>query len=450
MIKLKSHKLFHVNGSDYLFVAETGAIYEIDEQIMAVVEQDGYDKEQIASVMLQKFGTTEKELNGIFNEFRNIGLLENGSLGYELLYSDDYLHGIELMVCQCCNLACKYCYALEGEYQNPGWMSTDTGKKAIDFLFEHAKSNSVSISFFGGEPLLNMLLIAELVEYAETLALIHDKTVSFAVTTNGTLINEEVAEFLRNHRFYISLSIDGTKMEHDICRVDKHGCGSYENSIKSIELLEDSQITLRATSTPQNCNYVEISDALFQLRKTDFFIGEAMNCFCTDEDLGKVEKAYNDLITYFFKSLQAGEIAKCRCNLLIYQNLKKIAHFKKRCCSCSSLIGTIAVDIQGNIYPCHRFVGSSHYLGNLLSGKFDAEAADIEFTQNFLLQNRVGCSECWAQNLCAGGCAYLNWETNKCCYIPDPMKCRLNRYLYQKLIILFLALTNEQKKALEL
>lgn len=448
--ELNPHKIFQCNGKEYLFVAETGALFELDEKTSFLIKQSGADFESMQRRMCTEFGLSSDGLKTMLDDLYAAKLLGSASNTAVLEYSLDFLHGIELMVCQCCNLACTYCYASEGEYHNPGRMSEDVGKKAIDFLFALTKDDSVSISFFGGEPLINISLIKKLVQYANQLSLHRKKRVAYSVTTNGTLIDDDVADFLIKNNFYVSLSIDGTQVGHDLCRVDKSGQGSYADSIKKVDLLNKNHVSLRATSSPENCNYTEIADALYGLKETDFYIGEAMNCFTTGKSLQLIEQSYEGLIEQFVADMECGRIKKCKANSLIYQNLKKIAYFKERSCSCTAFISTVAVDVNGEIYPCHRFVGSSYHIGNTNGDGIDVQVAKELFAQDFLKKSRKGCSPCWAQNLCVGGCPYLNQEATGQCNTPNTHKCRLNKYLYEKLIILFLALTNEQKNSLGL
>lgn len=449
-LDLNPHKLFCVNEKKYVIVAKTGAIYEVDDATATLISLDGISMDQVAHEMNLKYGMTRDDVQRTIDEFRGVYLSGCHNDDDSFTYSLEQLRGIELMVCQCCNLACTYCYASEGEYKNPGWMSEQVGKKAIDFLFSHSTSKSPSISFFGGEPLLNYSLIKILVEYARKVAKEHEKTVSFAITTNGTLINDEIGNFLSQNAFYVSLSIDGSRDNHNTCRLNKAGLGSYDDSIRAIHTLDKCPITLRATSTPENCNYTEIANALFALNESEFFIAEAMNCFCSETALQKVEQAYDGLLNQFEKDLNLDEIRKCKANLLVYNNLKRIANFEKRSCSCSAFIGAVAVDIDGKVYPCHRFVGTTYCIGNIAIDDFDFRSAQELVTKDFLTKNRVGCSNCWAQNLCLGGCSYLNWEANGRCYIPSADKCKLNLHLLEKIVFLYLKLTEEQKDRLRL
>ncbi|MDE5965389.1 MAG: 4Fe-4S cluster-binding domain-containing protein [Lachnospiraceae bacterium] len=95
-----------------------------------------------------------------------------------------------LMLCQECNLRCKYCYAGKGEYLNPGLMSEETGRKAIDFIANlDNNSEQFNLILFGGEPLMDFEKVKNLVAYAKQVAKECNKTVSFSITTNGTLVN---------------------------------------------------------------------------------------------------------------------------------------------------------------------------------------------------------------------------------------------------------------------
>lgn len=449
-LNLNSHKVFHCNGKEYLFIAETGALFELDEKTSFLIKCNGLDYDEVRDKMLAAFSIADTEIVSLIGDLDAVKLLGCCHNPPELEYSLDYLKGIELMVCQHCNLSCTYCYATEGEYKHPGRMSEDVGKKAIDFLFAHSKEDSISVSFFGGEPLMNIQLIEKLVQYANQLAFLFKKKVMYSVTTNGTLIDDRIAGFLNKNNFYVSLSIDGTKLGHDSCRIDKVGHGSYVDATKNTGLLHADSVSLRATSTPKNCNYTEIANALFDLKETVFYIGEAMNCFTTDEDLKRVEESYSLLIEDFLIDLSCGRIKKCKSNFLIYHNLKKIAFFEERSCSCSAFLCTVAIDIEGFIYPCHRFVGSTYRLGNVCFDGIDLLTAKTLFEKDFLRKNRDGCSFCWAQNLCIGGCPYLNREATGKCNTPDINKCRLNKYLFEKLVILFISLTVEQKNFLGL
>lgn len=129
---------------------KTGAIFQLDAATSALLEYEGQDINIAASQMERKYSMSRDEFNRTVQEFHDVQLMGDHAVQETWEYSFEYLRGIELMVCQCCNLACKYCYAQEGEYSNPGWMSEETGRSAIDFLFSHSTSPTVAVSFLEG------------------------------------------------------------------------------------------------------------------------------------------------------------------------------------------------------------------------------------------------------------------------------------------------------------
>src|SRR5690606_19269031 len=96
-----------------------------------------------------------------------------------------------------CNLACRYCYVKNGQYQGKSdLMSVDIGKKAVDFLIQKSGVRSdLFLCFFGGEPLLNFEVIKEVVAYALEKGETNKKLFHFTMTTNGILLTDAVVEF---------------------------------------------------------------------------------------------------------------------------------------------------------------------------------------------------------------------------------------------------------------
>lgn len=156
---------------------------------------------------------------GIFveNSIKKIEHPVTELLGYHTKYMCHYL---TLQVTQQCNLRCEYC-AYSGMYENRVHtnkkMDFEMAKKAIDFFIEHSReSKDIIVGFYGGEPLLMFPLIKQCVEYIESI--VEGKKISYAMTTNGTLLNDEVADFLAEHEVILSISLDGSKEEHNLHR----------------------------------------------------------------------------------------------------------------------------------------------------------------------------------------------------------------------------------------
>ena len=129
-----------------------------------------------------------------------------------------------------CNLACRYCFAEEGEYHGRrALMSFEVGKKALDFLIHHSGARkNLEVDFFGGEPLMNWQVVKDLVAYGRSQEKLYGKQFRFTLTTNGVLLNEEVMEFCNREMANVVLSIDGRKEVHDFMRPFRSGAGSYD------------------------------------------------------------------------------------------------------------------------------------------------------------------------------------------------------------------------------
>ena len=157
-------------------------------------------------------------------------------------YLNTRLNQLTLQVTQQCNLRCAYC-AYSGIYEGNRThsclrMDWDTAKKAIDFFLSRTPETSrVVIGFYGGEPLLEFELIKKCVEYAKSQ--VEGKEIRFNMTTNGTLLSDEVVDFLVENDVMLSISLDGSEEEHDANRKFVNGKGSFSTIIKNIMRIKD-------------------------------------------------------------------------------------------------------------------------------------------------------------------------------------------------------------------
>ena len=162
-----------------------------------------------------------------------------------------------------CNLACKYCFAEEGEYHGRrALMSFEVGKKALDFLIANSGSRvHLEVDFFGGEPLMNFDVVRKLVEYGRSQEKIHNKKFRFTLTTNGVLLNDDVMEFANKEMANVVLSVDGRKEVHDRMRPFRNGQGSYDlimpKFIKMAESRNQTNYYVRGTFTHYNTDFAK-------------------------------------------------------------------------------------------------------------------------------------------------------------------------------------------------
>ncbi|NJE06592.1 radical SAM protein [Thermococcus sp. M36] len=142
-----------------------------------------------------------------------------------------------LMVSQLCNIKCKYCYAHSGTYNTPGIMKEGIGKRALDIASDLGVT---SIQFYGGEPLTNFELISKLVEYGDK----QGYSFKYGIITNGTLMDKEIGNFLKQHDFEVTISIDGPREINDLNRVYPTGKGTHDDILKAVDLLNELEVPL--------------------------------------------------------------------------------------------------------------------------------------------------------------------------------------------------------------
>jgi len=143
---------------------------------------------------------------------------------------DPPVRALSLAVAQKCNLGCTYCYAEQGGFgESPKDMPISTSLDSVRLLLADAtKGDRVSLAFMGGEPLRNRGVLQETTLFAASEAARRGVTIGFSVTTNGTLLTKEDADFFEDHGFAVTVSLDGLQPEHDRLRSFVGGKGSYD------------------------------------------------------------------------------------------------------------------------------------------------------------------------------------------------------------------------------
>jgi uncharacterized protein len=230
------------NGYDIVLDVNSGAIHVVDDVTYDVIEMYAAREnvadtsaEEIVTALSGKYGKEEVEeaIDEVQTLIKNEELFTKDT--YENYMMDfkkrpTVVKALCLHIAHDCNLACRYCFAEEGEYHGRrALMSFETGKKALDFLIANSGNRrNLEVDFFGGEPLMNWQVVKDLVAYGREQEKIHNKNFRFTLTTNGVLLNDEIMEFANKEMGNVVLSIDGRKEVHDHMRPFRKGAGSYD------------------------------------------------------------------------------------------------------------------------------------------------------------------------------------------------------------------------------
>lgn len=316
-----------------------------------------------------------------------------------------------------CNLACKYCFADEGEYHGRrAFMSEETGKKALDFLVNNSGNRiNLEVDFFGGEPLMNFDVVKAIVEYGRSLEDRHHKKFRFTLTTNGVLLKEEMFEFINKEMSNVVLSIDGRKQVHDYMRPFRSGAGSYELIVpkfqKLAELRNQMDYYVRGTFTKHNMDFskdvLALADLGFEQISVEPVVGdETYDYTFKNEDLPTLLEEYDRLAKALLKRREEDKPVNFFHFMIDLSGGPCVA---KRLSGCGSGTEYLAVAPWGDLYPCHQFVGKEEFLlGNLDTGIIQQEIVDQFKKCNVYAKKE--CSDCFAKFYCSGGCAANAYE----------------------------------------
>lgn len=317
-----------------------------------------------------------------------------------------------LHVAHDCNLACKYCFAGEGEYHGErGMMSLETGKQAVDFIIENSKHRShIEIDFFGGEPLMNFEVVKGVVEYAKLKEKETGKQFRFTMTTNGILLNDEIIDYLNDNMYNVVLSLDGRPGVNDHMRPTPNGKGSYELILpkfkKLVEKRKGKQYYIRGTFTHHNLDFSEdvkhIYEAGFQEVSVEPVVAPNHMPYALKEaDTPLACEEYEVLAKYMLSLTKEGKSF----NFFHFMiNLEDGPCVHKRLAGCGSGTEYLAVTPSGELYPCHQFVGLPEFkMGDVSKGVTRLELRKKFETCN--VYSKEACKKCWAKFHCSGGCA---------------------------------------------
>jgi len=357
------------------------------------------------------------------------------------------LKTIALLISQKCNMACTYCYADGGEYGEAGSMSYDIAKRAVDLLVRNSELDTdLAIIFFGGEPLLEFKLIRQITFYAKAQCVKFSRKVSFSITTNGSLLKDDRLLFFKLNSFNVMVSIDGGKKTQDAQRPFKDGRGSYEQIIpmvrKLLKLLPDSPA--RATYTGEYFTPLEIRNDLHKVGFKHTGIAMASGTLFDHKDRNKAPNGIIRLLEEDADALliaindRRSDLMDLDISLLNY--LLQFIQKEKSYYPCGAGRGLIAVSSNGDIYPCHRFVGMPKYRIGKIGSDENIRASLFNVSP---LQVSEKCFSCFAKFLCGGACYHDSFTENGSLYEPDEDLCKIMKRTME-LIVFIKSQLNEE------
>ena len=412
------------NGYDIVLDVNSGAIHVVDDVTYDVIEMYAAREnvadtsaEEIVTALSGKYGKEEVEeaIDEVQTLIKNEELFTKDT--YENYMMDfkkrpTVVKALCLHIAHDCNLACRYCFAEEGEYHGRrALMSFETGKKALDFLIANSGNRrNLEVDFFGGEPLMNWQVVKDLVAYGREQEKIHNKNFRFTLTTNGVLLNDEIMEFANKEMGNVVLSIDGRKEVHDHMRPFRKGAGSYDLIVPKFQKFADSRnqdkYYVRGTFTHNNLDFsndvLHLADLGFKQISVEPVVAQPTEDYAIrEEDLPQLYEEYDKLAAEMVKRHKNGNDFNFFHFMIDLEGGPCVA---KRLSGCGSGTEYLAVTPWGDFYPCHQFVGQEDFcLGNVYEGVKKTETVN-EF-KKCNVYSKKECSQCFARFYCSGGCA---------------------------------------------
>ena len=333
-----------------------------------------------------------------------------------------------------CNLRCKYCFASTGDFgKGRKLMTFETGKKAIDFLLEKSLDRkNLELDFFGGEPLMNFDVVKQIVEYARSREAEYGKKFRFTITTNGVLLDDDKIDFINREMSNVVLSIDGRKEVNDYMRKRVDGSGCYDKIMpafkKLVEKRGDKEYYVRGTFTKNNLDF---SNDVFDLYNNGFdqisvepVVCEASADYAiTEKELPAIFKEYERLAERILENEKKGKKFNFF-HFMLDLDQGPCAIKRLRGCGCGNDYVVITPD--GDIYPCHQFVGIEEFkMGNIDEGTFDTNMKSY-FSKTHVY-TKPECKKCWAKFYCSGGCNANNYQYAGDVHNAHKLSCQLQK-----------------------
>ena len=426
------HK-YRFKDNNIVLDVNSGSIHIVSDLVYNLLDAVKEDH----SALEKKYG--DEEVREAKSEIK--ALIDSG-----LLFSDDshisrdmlenrgaVIKAICLHTAHDCNMSCLYCFAGKGTFWgNKVYLKEETGRKAIDFLLEHSGSRrNLEIDFFGGEPLLNYHIIEYLVNYGRLREREIGKNIRFTLTTNGLLLDETKEAFINEHMENVILSLDGRPEIQDAARKTLNGKGTYHtisNNYLRFQKKRTGAYYVRGTFTKQNLDFSNdvqhLAEMGFPGISIEPVVAMAGQDYALDEDdIPRILEEYDKIADYCLERSANGE------NFVFFHfdiDLEQGPCIVKRLAGCGAGTEYVAISPEGDIFPCHQFVGEAAFkLGNVHENTFNNKLYDT-FNSLHVMNNKE-CADCWAKFYCSGGCHANAWHINGDMHKPYALGCVLER-----------------------
>ncbi len=418
-----------------LLDVNSGAIHLLDQLsnllLKNIIEYQGFIDRAAAETQKVFPGADISEALNELKSLQKQGAMFSEPEIPEVDLSSMKVKAICLNVAHACNMKCEYCFAAQGDFgMKPALMSLETAEQSMDFLLRNSgQIKNLEVDFFGGEPLLVADMLKDLVVFCREREKETGKRFNFTLTTNAVLLEDDIIEWIIENDISVILSLDGRKSTNDRCRILNNGAGSYDLIVPHIQNMvarKPVSYFTRGTFTQKNLDFSKDLEHLIQLGfdciSLEPAVGPVNGFSIQEQDLPGVLAEYERLTEVLLENYRQGkEIEFFHYNL----NLQRGSCLAKRVTGCGAGIEYLVITPEGDIYPCHQFVGDrAFYMGNIFEG-IKYPHVRQNFTNNQLKDKE--CKDCWARYFCGGGCHASAYYRNMDLQKPHRVSCEMHK-----------------------
>lgn len=417
----------------------SGAIHILDELAYELVDRHPFTDREVLVTELAHTYSREAVLEAM-DELESLEKDEQLYTGDQ--YLDDFtkfgkqpvVKAMCLHIAHDCNIRCQYCFASQGDFKGDrSLMSFETGKRALEYLCEHSGNRrNLEVDFFGGEPLMNFEVVKQLVTFGRSIEDKYNKHFRFTLTTNGVLLNDENIDYINENMENVVLSIDGRKEINDRMRYTISGEGTYDIILPKFKKLVDKRgdktYYVRGTFTKFNTDFakdvIHMADQGFRLTSVEPVVSSPEHPYTlTDSDMPTVFQQYEELAEEIIKRQGTDREFKFFHFLM---DLNQGPCVIKRVSGCGAGTEYLAVTPEGDLYPCHQFVGNEDFkIGTVHEGVTKTELVD-SFNKTHVYAKEA-CKSCWARFYCSGGCHANAFNFNNDIHVPYGAGCEMEK-----------------------
>ena len=429
---------FQQNGMNIVMDVNSGIVHVVDDVTYKVLAYyNGTNRGMVLANLAKDY--EEAELNEVMDDLDELiakeVLFAPMDKNYKMAIEDrPIIKALCINIAHDCNLRCQYCFAGQGGYGQ--WrmlMSFDVARRAVDFLIAHSGPREhCELDFFGGEPLMNWHVVQQTIDYVHKQEKKHGKKIKMSLTTNGLLLDKEKVKYLTDNHISLILSLDGRKEMHDRMRPGVHGEGTYDEIVKNLQYCvanrKGEDYYVRGTGPRYNMDFtpdvIDMIDKGFPAVSMEPVVGEdTADYSIKEEDLPRVKAEYDRLAKLFIAREEEG-----RPFFFFHFNMDlwKGPCLPKRLRGCGAGHEYLAVVPNGDIYPCHQFVGREGYvIGNVYEGLKNFKMMR-DFRMNHVF-SKPECVDCWAKFFCSGGCHANNEAFAGDIHKPFHITCEIQK-----------------------